>query len=230
MRKYILHHGIRIAKDFLPETFGRLTTIGPKFMLHRGPKQGRPHQVCECCCGEVAVVNVDHLRVGHTRSCGCLDLETKTRLKTSHGMHKDPHYKVYRGMIARCYDMKHKQYADYGGRGIYVEAPWLGDTGFETWYAEMGPRPKGYTIERKDNDGPYSKDNCIWASREAQANNTSKNVMLEIDGKMDTMSNWARAFGVEYSTFRSRIVNYGWTAQEAAYTPIGAKGQRRLTC
>ena len=89
MRNYIVVHGIHIAKDFVPETFGRLTTIGPWFLLPTGSqgKRKRIYQVCACLCGNTHVTARSSLLEGHTSSCGCLKRESDIRKFTKHGKH-----------------------------------------------------------------------------------------------------------------------------------------------
>jgi hypothetical protein len=232
MGKYITVHSINVATDFVPETFGRLTTIGPRFYFYRKcRKRTRTFQVCECICGTVGVYNWDHLKAQHTQSCGCLDRDTKIRLKTTHGKSTVAEYKVYQGIQQRCYNPKNKAYYNYGGRGIRVCARWLepNGQGFINFLADMGPRlGSGYTIERKDNEMGYSPENCVWADWYTQHSNRRNNVKVEIDGKVDTISNWARYFGFRDHTFRCRLER-GWTPQEAAYTPLGNKSTTKQT-
>ena len=121
MADYILHGFLRIATDFVPETFGHLTTIGPKFMLPIGSKgEHKSHQVCECICGNVKTVTCGQLKTGRTTSCGCLQREITIKANTTHGLTHNNAYGTWLGMMLRCYREDRDSYPNYGGRGIKV--------------------------------------------------------------------------------------------------------------
>lgn len=83
-------------------------------------------------------------------------------LTATHGMSYAPEYSVWVNMRQRCNNPNHPFYEDYGGRGIRVCEEW--NKSFELFYRHMGPRPKGFTIERKNNNGNYERSNCCWAT------------------------------------------------------------------
>ena len=127
-------------------------------------------------------------------------------------------------MIQRCTNPKARQYADYGGRGIKVCERWIL---FDNFIADMGPRPNGqypsgrakYTIERKDTNGNYTPDNCVWATYKQQAQNRRVHRMVTYRGKTQPFAVWIDDLGLNYKIVHQRIAR-GWTVEQAFERPI----------
>jgi hypothetical protein len=119
-----------------------------------------------------------------------------------------PEFGIWKGIIERCTAPKSKYYQNYGGRGIYVCAQWR--YSFKSFFADMGPRPSlGLSIERTDNNGPYSKDNCVWATRTQQGRNKRNNHLLTYQGNTKPISQWAQELGVLPVRIHNRL-RYGF--------------------
>jgi len=113
-------------------------------------------------------------------------------------------------MRARCANPKTVNYARYGGRGIGVCEAW---TDFKIFLADMGHAPGRTTIDRIDNNGPYSPENCRWATRKEQSNNTSRNRYLKHQGETLTVTQWAEKLGISSSTALGRY-KLGWDSDK----------------
>ena len=118
--------------------------------------------------------------------------------------------KLWGTMLSRCEDPRHEKYPSYGGRGIVVCHAWHK---FENFYSDMGDRPFGWQIDRKDNDGPYSPENCRWASRSQQARNRRDTNLLSFNGQTLSISDWSDLTGVKRTTIRKRL-KLGWSADK----------------
>lgn len=91
-------------------------------------------------------------------------------------------------MFDRCFNPNKKAYSDYGGRGIGVCERWRK---FENFFADMGPRPPGKTLDRRDVNGDYEPGNCRWATNAEQSRNRRTNVLWEAFGQKKTLADWA---------------------------------------
>lgn len=161
---------------------------------------------CVCDCGQRTRVNSSNLRGGKTTSCGCVRRESAKQRQTRHGMYGTPIYKVWVNMKGRCLNPKNAKYPQYGGRGIKICPEWTAS--FDAFYADMGDLPTAaHTIERRDVNGDYEPSNCIWATRQVQANNTRRNRYLTYEGRTQTMAAWAAERGIKPSTLRTRLTN-----------------------
>lgn len=159
--------------------------------------------VCLCDCGTTTVVRAGHLHSSHTISCGCVHRATIKAIQTIHGKHDSRAYSSWQNMKNRCLSPTCPAYPEYGGRGITICPEWIDS--FSNFLADMGDRPKGTTIERKNNNLGYFKGNCIWAVPIVQANNTRRNAYVIIGGRRLTIAQWARVAGRNSGTIWHRL-------------------------
>ena len=140
---------------------------------------------CRCDCGKETERDTANLKLNDSSSCGCLSSIHKreaivTRLKLSgkyHGMSKSRTRNTWKSMIKRCYYACDNYYYNYGGRGIIVCDRWR--ESFRNFLDDMGERPEGMTLDRIDNDGPYCKENCKWATKDEQEYNKRTNIRFD---------------------------------------------------
>lgn len=193
--------------------------------MHQEPslKIGKSYKArfrVKCRCGTEKVVLAQNLRNGTTISCGCY---SRSRSRT-HGMRSSPEYESWRSMWKRCGNPKHQAFDRYGGAGITVCPAWKT---FETFYADMGPRPNGYTLERKDNGKGYNPDNCVWADWNTQAKNRRNTRILEFQGQRQSISEWSKALGIPRSAIKSRL-SLGWSVDRALSAPVKPLAKKYL--
>jgi hypothetical protein len=136
---------------------------------------------CRCECGNETSVIATSVKLGLTRSCNCLQQDTRTK----HGFYGQPLYPLWNSIMDRCTNPKHPSYHNYGGRGITICDRWRNDPWAfaEDIYAEIGPRPEGvdkrgrslYSLDRwPDNNGNYGPGNVRWATQAQQIQNRRK--------------------------------------------------------
>lgn len=211
------------AIDLTGKVFHRLTVIrevAAKYLECRNGTRRMRQWECLCDCGNKSVVVGQALCSGNTKSCGCLDRDARIVRNTKHGHAKrgkrSSMYKIWRSMLERCTMPACKDYPNWGGRGITVCSEWRE---FETFLADMGVRPVGMTLDRRDNDKGYSKENCRWATSREQCNNKRNNHTLTYGGDTHTITEWARLTGLGKEVLRYRIAS-GWSVQDALTKPL----------
>lgn len=170
---------------------------------------------CTCTCGNLIYTTrwiLEHERI---KSCGCKTVELIAKARTSHGETDSPTWKSWKSMMDRCYLITHKSFSKYGGRGILVCDRWHS---YELFRQDMGERPSGTSIDRRDNDGDYTPENCEWQSARIQARNRSTNRLLTLNGRTLCVSEWADATGLPVSTIQKRLEK-GWATDRALTQP-----------
>lgn len=177
--------------DLTGQRFGALV------VLHEGATRSgwRTTWTCRCDCGVTKAISRGSLRSGRVTSCGC------QQGRRTHLMAGTRIYKLWAQMRNRCSNPNDPGWLLYGGRGITVCDRWRS---FENFYADMGERPPGTSLDRMNNAGDYEPGNCRWATASEQARNKRSNIYLTHDGVTRTLTDWARAAGIRPSTFLGR--------------------------
>lgn len=190
------------VKNIVGNHYGRLTVIAFDHVRNRSS-----YWRCICDCGNETIVRGDCLKSGNTKSCGCLNHEATNVI---HGLANTRLYHTYHAMRQRCYNPNERFFARYGGRGIKVCDEWLNDfQTFASWARSHG-YADGLSIDRIDNDGDYTPENCRWVDQRTQNRNNSRNTVIEFRGERKILTEWCETFGVNVSTAISRI-RRGWS-------------------
>jgi hypothetical protein len=177
--------------------------------------------LCLCDCGREVSVDGYLLRIGKTKSCGCIHKS----MITKHGHSSEPEYYAWKGMIRRCTNPEDGGFKNYGGRGIKVCERWLC---LENFLEDMGKKPFPFSsIDRINNDKGYEPNNCRWATLEQQALNKRSNLKLTHDEKTLTITEWARELGIERMTLFARVYR-GWSVDQCLETPIQKQFSRKV--
>lgn len=186
------------SEEIIGRKFGMLTIIQDLGMINSVRMV-----VCRCDCGvekQVRFGNLSRKKRG-TNSCGCVQYNHVTR----HGLRYHDLYTIWRGMKQRCYYKKSVNYADYGGRGISVCSIWRKKfKPFYDWCISHGWK-KGLDLDREDNDGNYTPDNCRFVTRLVGSRNTRMNVWIEYKGQRKVATDWANEIGIPVSLLLKRI-------------------------
>lgn len=199
------------ARNLTGLVFGSLTALTPTERRDGSSIVWR----CRCVCGAIVEMSNNCLQAPYNHSCGC----QRGTASVTHGETKrkqwTPEYVVWAGIISRCTNPKSKRFYQYGGRGITVCDRWRT---YDHFRADMGPRPAGCTIDRKDNDLGYSPDNCRWATQKEQQRNRSNNRLLTWNGRTMCAAEWAEVTGLDPKRIIGRL-HRGWSIERTLSTP-----------
>lgn len=155
----------RIEKE-IGNKYGKWTVL--RFIdIHKN----LPRYESQCDCGIKAIHQIFELRRGRSKQCTTCHNREIAKGNIKHGMYNTKQYKVWTAMLDRCRNPKSTSYKWYGGRGITFDPRWIL---FYVFHEDMGSTPKGMTLDRIDNNGPYSKDNCRWISHKKNCQNRVK--------------------------------------------------------
>ena len=206
-------------KDHSSVRFGRLVAVSFSHRVSRNPRGYRYFWDFACDCGNTKTINIESVIRGFTRSCGCLEIESRITSNTIHGKSHTVEFNAWNAMKGRCYNIRNHAYSHYGGRGIIVCDRWLNS--FEHFLADMGQRPTSrHSIDRINNDGNYEQSNCRWATDTQQANNTRRSLCYEFDGESLPLSDWSVRLGIKTATLRARLNVYSMPIDEAFTRPV----------
>lgn len=206
-------------ENTIGKRFGLLTVIALCEPVYYKPRKA----ICQCDCGKKTESFVSSLRGGGAKSCGCEPQKKHAQRFTKHGHSKHPLYSTYKSMLHRCFNKNAQAFKYYGGRGISVCERWRcgadGKDGFECFVIDMGNKPTSkHSIDRIDNNGSYSPENCRWATPKQQGNNVRSNFKIPHGDKIKTISELSEGAVVSYETLRSRLKS-GWDVEAARIKP-----------
>ena len=192
--------------DLTEIKFGKLK------VLNRSENRGKGDRIswlCKCDCGNRIIAIACNLRNSHTKSC--IKCSYIGRYK-KHGKTESKIYQLWSSMKSRCFNKNEPAYKNYGERGITICDRWMD---FQNFYSDMGDCPIGMTLDRVDNNGNYSPENCRWASWKEQQNNRRNNKFILHKGEYKTISQWFPNINVkEYRKIHRRIKS-GWNIERA---------------
>ena len=194
--------------------YGRLVALRPTPLKE---SSGCIKWLCQCDCGNQTIVSGSALQSGATKSCGCLHKETAYRQSYRHGMAQSRLYREWNNMKSRCNFKSGKCYSRYGGRGITYCKEWEDFVNFEKWALQNG-YADNLTLDRINNDGSYTPDNCRWVTNIEQQRNKCDNHFITYRGQTKTVVEWAEAIGISSSTIIRRL-RRGWSVAQALEQP-----------
>ena len=197
-------------KDLTSARFGRLTVIEFAGIIKHDARWK-----CKCDCGNETIVSGHSLRRFQTKSCGCYQRDRMIK----HGMKFTRLYEKWNHMQQRCDNPNNPSYERYGQRGIMICDEWRDFNNFAKWALSHGYKDK-LSIDRIDVNGDYTPENCRFANATQQANNRTNNHLIEFNGEIKTIAEWAKSYNLKYGTLLARINDRKWSIEQALNTPV----------
>lgn len=228
---------MKTRNDRTGEVIGRLTILG--VAPDRYDKRGKPRKYwrCQCECGSIKEIRDDGLNGRHTLSCGCMQRERVSEVNKGrtdglkYGDSRERIHNIWYLIKSRCEEPSSPNFHNYGGRGIHLCDEWSngieGYFRFKEWSLNNG-YSENLTIDRIDNSGNYSPENCRWVDTYVQGNNKRNNVFIEYCGKTQTLSQWARNLGVPMKSLYNRIQVLGWDIERAFNQPYRKSNRNNI--
>lgn len=173
---------------------------------------------CTCDCGKHFIAIATAVNKERVRSCGCLQRNTASKMATTHGQSKTRLYSIWNAMRTRCRNANTNRSTCYKRKGVKVCDEWDNFSNFYEWSIRNGYNDK-LSIDRIDNNGNYSPENCRWTTNKIQMNNTSRNRFIEYHGKRKTVSEWADFLGVNYKYFHQKLKENDWDISKVMQLP-----------
>ena len=194
-----IKHGSRF-KDISGLKFGRL--MAESFAFKRGIKL---FWNCLCECGNHVILPIGNISNGHTKSCGCLNVDRIIERNTKHGLWKSSEFSSWMSAKDRCFNPAEQSYKHYGGRGITMCDRWKNS--FAAFFEDMGQKPTpNHTLDRIDNDGHYQPGNCRWATHRQQMANRRNSILITHKGETLCLAEWSRKLEIHYGTLLGRYM------------------------
>lgn len=204
--------------DMIGQRFGKWTVIAQSILLYSGRE--RLMCFCQCDCGTLRSIIPYSLKIGDTTQCRTCSNRQKANMgpRRTHGGSETRLYGIWGQMRRRCGNPDHEDYHRYGGRGIIVCPEWQDFTVFRAWAERNGYNPT-LTIDRRDNNGNYTPENCRWIDRTQQNRNRRDNKRYTFRGEKLLISEIAERTGVSRSMLYLRVYRYGFDLERAVAQP-----------
>lgn len=188
----------------------RLSLAGKRFGRLVAIEDGGPHASkrrlwrCQCDCGGEALIPSSYLVSGNTKSCGCYAKSGDFKVTHGHTRGAKPSraHLAWSNMKDRCTNQNRPQWKDWGGRGITYDSRW---ESFEAFLSDMGEPPLGMSLDRRDNNGNYCKENCRWATRVEQRLNSRQITMISSGAETLCVRDWERKLGLKRGILTMRL-------------------------